>query len=121
MLVEEVSVPYLGFFSHVGLRFTFPDGRRFAYACAPGLGVVRQSEERFSGGRAVRARRARTVLHPHEVLRRAESTLGRPYDLLRWNCEHFVEFCLGRRPVSGQLRVAAAVGLVGFALVGARK
>jgi len=38
------------------------------------------------------------------IIARAESQFGRLYDLLTFNCEHFVTLALGREPESRQLQ-----------------
>lgn len=113
MLIEIASVPLWGLIRHRGLKVCIPGYEPFVYANAPAVGVARQSVAEFAGGRAVTSLPAVTHLDPSQVVARAERMLGRPYDLLSWNCDHFVASALGRKPESPQLR-----GIV-LALVGA--
>lgn len=76
---------------------------------------MRQSLEAFADGCRVTAATARTRLIPEQVVARAESMLGRPYDGVRWNCDHFVAYALGNKIESPQLTVAA-VSLATLAL-----
>lgn len=78
----------------------------------------------FSGGRQVFRLPPLSDLSPWEVLRNAEKLLGKPWDLFRSNCEHFVRECYGLKPTSPQLRfwagLAAALTIV-YTVVGGRK
>jgi hypothetical protein len=62
---------------------------------------------------------ARTALERNLILARAQSQLGKPYDILNFNCDHLVTYALAGVPSSPQLQLAvgvlALVG-IGFAL-----
>jgi hypothetical protein len=62
-------------------------------------------------------------LPPEQVLTNAYGMFGTRYNLVSWNCEHFVNACHGLRPtsrqVAGGLALAAVVG--GIALAAARR
>lgn len=116
MLIEIVSVPLWGFIRHHGLKVTIPGYKAFVYSNAPGFGVTRQSVAEFAGGRVVTSSPAITQLNPSQVVARAERLLGRRYDLLSWNCDHFVASALGRKSESVQLRGVLAVLVGVFAL-----
>jgi hypothetical protein len=62
-------------------------------------------------------------LPPDQVLYNAYGMFGTRYNLLAWNCEHFVNACHGLRPhsrqVAGGLALAAVVG--GIALAASRR
>jgi hypothetical protein len=112
MLIEIVSVPWYGF-RHRGISVTFPGGWRCIYANSPGSGVVRQTLQEFALGRRIETSPISSRLSPHEIVRRAESLLGKPYNLLTWNCDHFVRAAVGHEPESQQLQVVC------WALIGA--
>lgn len=53
------------------------------------------------------------------AVKRAQSLLGRPYDLLNFNCDHMVTFALAGVAKSPQLQACAAIAFIlaaGFAL-----
>ncbi len=111
--IEAVSVSWLIIFTHVGLKISLPNGTTVVYANAPGRGVVRQSLAEFNAGRCVTCTPINAA-DPYAVLARAEHALGTAYDLLSWNCEHFVNWALGVAPISPQLRAAGAGLLAGL-------
>lgn len=80
---------------------------------------MRQTLAAFADGKQVDTSQANTPLTPSQVVARAESMLGRPYDTMRWNCEHFVAFALGNKIESQQVQVATVsvltLILIGFA------
>lgn len=57
------------------------------------------------------------------IISRAESQLGGIYDLITFNCEHFVTLALGGKPESGQLQRWGwlAVGVVGAIVVASKQ
>jgi hypothetical protein len=116
MLIEIVSVPLWGIIRHHGLKVNIPGYEAFVYSNAPGVGVVRQSVAEFAGGRVVTSSPAVTQLNPIQVVARAERMLGRRYDVISWNCDHFVTSALGRKSESVQLRGVVAVLIGVFAL-----
>ena len=76
------------------------------------------SQEEFSNGRTVRSLGYLGSLEAVEVIRRARSQIGKSYDLLRFNCEHFVHLAHGEKPVSRQLvRGTLIVGLAAVAYI----
>ncbi len=56
-----------------------------------------------------------------EVLSRARQKLGTRWDLLSWNCEHFVHWAFGQDPKSPQLRAGLISGLAFLMAILARK
>ena len=116
MLVDEVSIPYLIFLRHRGLRVRYWDGSCRVYACSPKGGVVRQTLAEFADGYRIKVKSPRTRLTAEQIVARAESMLGRQYDGATWNCDHFVEYALGNKVESSQLQlvtvclIALAVG-----------
>lgn len=81
--------------------------------------VVEYSLEEFSEGKDVFTHGRFGNLGPMEIESRARSQLGRRYDLLSFNCEHFVRYAHGVPPVSKQVLGAIALA-IGAALVIAR-
>jgi len=72
-------------------------------------GCVRElSLEQFAGGRTFYIDQTASRYSPCEVVARAKSLLGRPYSLLRSNCEHFKNEVLRGRPYSRQVVVGLA-------------
>ena len=65
----------------------------------------------FSAGTPVRIVGYPGDLAPDEVLARARAVMTRPYDLLVWNCEHFIRHAHGLPRRSPQVQTAAALGL----------
>lgn len=90
-------------FHHLGIAFNCFPWLTVVHN-AKGLGVKETSLCEFADGQ------------PYEILdwpdysigiarvQRARALLGRPYDLLNFNCEHFVALACGRSPTSPQLR-----------------
>lgn len=73
----------------------------------------------FGAGNPVSVARSATT--PYEgatIISRARSQLGRKFDLINFNCEHFVSYALGIGAGSPQLRGvalgAAALACIGF-------
>lgn len=104
MVVDEVSIPYLIFLRHRGVRVRYWDGSCVVYACSPKGGVVRQRLEAFAEGYAVKPTASESRLTPAQIVARCESVLGRAYDAASWNCDHFVAFAFGRKVESPQLQ-----------------
>ena len=61
-----------------------------------------------------------SALLPEEVLANAYRLFGTRYNLVTWNCEHFVTSCHGLPAASKQIRVAMAAVMGGLALAAAR-
>ncbi len=80
-------------------------------------GVAEESLLTFGSGKQVRVIGFPGNLSPREVLQRARSRIGKPWSLLKWNCEHFVHWAHGLKPTSPQLAVAVALALLGIAAV----
>lgn len=115
MQIDEVSIPYLIFFRHRGVLVRYWNGSSRVYACSPNGGVVRQSLEEFADGHTVTAVAAKTRLTPEQVVARAESVLGQPYDAVKRNCDHFVAFALDKKIESPQLQIVT-LGLIALAV-----
>lgn len=120
MRIEIVSVPWM-IFRHRGLKVTFPGGQQWVYANSPASGVVRQTLAEFALGRNIETFPLPSPVSPYEVVSRAESMLGKPYNLLSWNCDHFVAAALGREPESPQLQALCLAVIGCFAIASVAK
>lgn len=82
-------------------------------------GVFQESFAEFCEGRPCKLIRA--AGHDASILvQRARAALGQKYDLLRFNCEHFIEWVKGNPPSSGQLAFWGAVAVIaGFCVAAA--
>ncbi|WP_191907056.1 lecithin retinol acyltransferase family protein [Adhaeribacter soli] len=56
-----------------------------------------------------------TAYQRRRVVEMALSKVGKPYDLINYNCEHFVTEVTTNRPISKQ--VSATIGVVGLGLL----
>lgn len=72
-------------------------------------GVCEEPLSGFAAGRPVRLHRAMSDMPGHEVAYRARRMVGRRYDVLRFNCEHFVRIAHGLKPRSPQVYGAVAL------------
>ena len=114
-----VSVPVFGLLSHVGIV-----SDRVGHDGCPMVisnsqrrrGGAEESWSDFTQGKEAKVEPLSSSLPWWEVLDRARSRLGRRWDLLVWNCEHFVRYSLGLEPKSPQLRAVAGAILVVVAL-----
>lgn len=81
-------------------------------------GVFEESWEEFSNGEKVDISGYPGHLSPDEVLSRARSRLGTRWNLINWNCEHFVNWSHGLKMRSPQLKTCAfyAVAIIGLAV-----
>jgi hypothetical protein len=74
--------------------------------------------ESFAAGSSVSlVRRAPNAYEGAVIVKRAQMLLGRRYDLINFNCEHFVTCAIAGNAVSPQLR-GAVVSLVALATLG---
>ena len=81
-------------------------------------GCVReQGQEEFSGGQPVRSVGYWGKLTPADVLDRARSLVGKRYDVVDFNCEHFVRLVHGLPLASPQIRAVLLLLLVGTVVV----
>ena len=79
-------------------------------------GVREEALSSFAEGRPFRVYKTMGKLPKREISRRARRMIGRRYDVLRFNCEHFVRIAHGRKPRSPQLHTALAVAAGAFAI-----
>lgn len=82
-------------------------------------GVFEEPWEDFSNGKEVEIMGYPGNLLPHEVLNRARSKIGTRWNLIFWNCEHYINWSHGLKPRSPQVRTYAtyAVAIAGLALL----
>ena len=77
-------------------------------------GVREESLSSFARGRPFRIHQKMSELPDAEVAARARRMIGRRYDALRFNCEHFVRLAHGKKARSPQIHrlLAVAAGAV---------
>ncbi|MFC0609436.1 lecithin retinol acyltransferase family protein [Rufibacter quisquiliarum] len=92
-------------------------GNHFVCENAYGRGVVMSSLSKFIN-KYPRLTKIKKLNEPYHrrtaIVRSALSKLGKPYDLINYNCEHFVNDVVSNKPSSRQ--IANAFGLIGLAL-----
>jgi len=85
--------------------------------------VMEEDIKTFSGGKKVVSKGYPSDLPPETIEKKARSKLGKTYNLLSYNCQHFASECHGKKK-SRQLRTvvlsAAALALT-IALARARR
>jgi len=107
--VGQVVASWRVFYWHWGIvTDSWKDGEQTVISCS-GLRnmVVEEPMSAFRQGNAIEPRPSPSALPVQEVLARARGKLGQPYDLLNWNCEHFVYDSFGRTKQSPQLQKLA--------------
>jgi len=70
----------------------------------------------FADGKTMKIHGYPSRRTPAAVIACARSQLGKAYNLVSWNCEHFIRWAHGLKVESPQLRIAVVTGLVIFAL-----
>ncbi|MFP5211761.1 MAG: hypothetical protein ACLGPL_00125 [Acidobacteriota bacterium] len=104
----------VGFFFHVGIVSDRHDCNGLPYVISNSARVGRGAEESwdvFSGGKTVYQEIGLESALPWPfVLVRAGNLMPKKWDLLSWNCEHFVREALGIKVESPQLQSAIAFG-----------
>ena len=79
-------------------------------------GVREEPLSRFARGRPFRIHKAMSDLPGDEVAHRARRMIGRRYDAIRFNCEHFVRIAHGLKPRSPQLHGVLALAAGALAI-----
>lgn len=81
-------------------------------------GVFEESLRTFADGKSVDNRGSLSGLSSEAVLANARARIGRRYNPISYNCEHFVRDCYGLRPHSPQKKLAlGAVALAALAFI----
>jgi hypothetical protein len=115
-----VLIAAFPFFQHVGI-ITGRDHRGLpVVTCnsARKRGVCEETFEEFSGGHPLTAESRTSQLPRAVIVQRARSAIGQRYSLVHFNCDHFVEWTMGREPSSRQLQTWATVAsLIGFVVI----
>lgn len=111
----QVVASWRVFYWHWGIvTDSWKDGEQTVISCS-GLRrmVVEEPMSTFGQGYPIEARNFSSALPVREVLVRARRKLGQRYDLLSWNCEHFVYDSFGLVKQSPQIKQFAilAIGL----------
>ena len=104
---HELAV-WKGFFWHLGIA----TGEGTVVTTTPRHGTHERSERTFAKDGPVQDRGLRGALPPETVVAKARARIGRPYSLLRDNCEHLVCAAHGLKPQSPQVQTWAALGLL---------
>lgn len=118
----EVSYPDIRPVPHRGLIYRSVEGSRditdieIIHNSKSSGGVCVVGGADFARNQEVRLRRRPlSPEHAQEVLQRATTALGHPYDALAANCEHFTDWCYNG--VSGESPTLQAGVLVGVVLI----
>jgi hypothetical protein len=106
-----VSIPIALFYRHKGIvSDRWYGGKPMIISnSARSGGAHEESWDVFAEGGAVKVDGYPGGLPNFEVLSRAKSLINSKYDLLRWNCEHFVAYAHGLKPTSPQVAVTVAI------------
>lgn len=96
----------LGLITHVGIvTDRYAGGQPMVISNSMRSGRVEEEPLRiFQGGFPLVPVTQPALVPASEVLSRARQKLGTRWDLLSWNCEHFVHWAFGQDPKSPQLR-----------------
>ncbi|MBT5435189.1 MAG: hypothetical protein HN768_17780 [Rhodospirillaceae bacterium] len=98
---DQISV-WLGVYRHYGI---IVDDLTVIHNSKIAGQVVRETVDDFAGGRQVTNHGKAGTLPRDQIARNAIDTIGRPYKLFEFNCEHHVSEVSGRYPCSPQLRI----------------
>jgi len=93
------------------------DGRDYIHN-AKGDCVSFATQDEFSKGAPVTLRKAalNDFSHRQAIVNRATSLIGKKYDLINFNCEHFATYAQTGQAESPQLAGAVCLGLAGLFL-----
>ena len=123
-IVNAPMKGWLGLTRHFGIvtKKRGSDGLPIVVANAlASRGPAEELWTKFTEGQAHEQAYYPSKLPPELVLYNAYSMFGTRYNLISWNCEHFVNACHGLHPTSRQvtgLALAAVIG--GLAIAAAR-
>lgn len=113
-----VAIDLPGPFKHVGIiSDQVMDGSQMVISASRRKGIVAEETiMEFSDGKEVSLIGYPSDKSVLEVLRRAKSMIGAKYNLLKWNCEHFVRWVHGLRVESKQVQTGVGIAIVVTAL-----
>lgn len=98
---DKVRVPGRFGTDHYGIVVS---GGMVVHACKEAGRVVRDPFASFAKGQAITIVQRAQPGFEGEVARRAETWLGRPYDLVAFNCEHLASYASSGVAASPQLQ-----------------
>lgn len=103
---------------HIGIvTERWENGEQMVISCSGSQQrVVEERMSVFRQGASIERRQALSNLSGAQVVMRARAKLGQTYNLLAWNCEHFVYYAFGLNPQSPQLDRVILIGLAGIVL-----
>lgn len=104
-------------YSHLGIVTDhWKNGEQMVISCSEHCNmVVEEPMSTFRQGNSIEQRPSPSNLSTQKVLMRARNKLGQPYDILNWNCEHFVYDSFACQKQSPQLQIALfLVGVIGI-------
>lgn len=109
LLPNTIVFVDFGFYKHYGLSTErFYNGKPTIISNSfRKMGVYEESWDDFSCGKDVQILEYTSSLNPDVILSRARSKLGTKWNLLTWNCEHFVNWSHGLKTHSPQLNTYA--------------
>lgn len=118
-----VSIPIALFYRHKGIvSDRWYGGKPMIISnSARSGGVHEEFWDVFAEGGAVTVDGYPGGLPNFEVLSRAKSLVSSQYDLLRWNCEHFVAYAHGLKPMSPQVAVTVAIATLCIGVLAAAR
>lgn len=118
-----VSIPIFLFYRHKGIvSDRWYGGKPMIVSnSARSGGVHEEPWEVFAEGNSVMVDGYPGGLPNFEVLSRAKSLIGTQYDLLRWNCEHFIAYAHGLKPKSPQVAVTIAIVTLSLSVLAAAR
>lgn len=126
LTVWVVSVPCLGGYNHRGIAsetFGIDENGQPLVAHNPKgrHGMITSLAEFCQGQQPMFEPRYLTRAEFELMVTRVRRKLDTPYDLLSWNCEHFVNYALTGKPESPQLGTASWLTVFGVLIYVATK
>lgn len=106
---------WIGIFRHEGIVSGFDiNGDQLVISNSHRHGkVIEESLSAFARGNSIFRLNLDSEFSGEQVVIRARSQLGAPWDLFRLNCQHFVRWAYGLKPESPQLQLAIAAISIG--------
>jgi hypothetical protein len=115
----RVFVPRLGVWHHGIVRRIYFRGNGFAVEIAnnkKGFGIIASDWYEFAEGQTIQLHRKADPAQIHAILSRIESSMGKPYHLFAYNCEHFASFASKGKSESHTVKAAAFVAAVAIVI-----